>query len=285
MRVIASPTEMRAAAEDFRRHGFTLALVPTMGYFHEGHLSLMRRGRAECERLVVSLFVNPAQFGPQEDLARYPRDWERDRRLAEAEGVDVLFAPAAAEMYPEGYATYVEVERLGERLCGARRPGHFRGVATVVAKLFQLCLPTTAYFGRKDYQQALVIRRMAADLNAGVTIRVLPIIREADGLAMSSRNAYLSPAERRQATCLYRALVLAQGLFAQGERRPEIYSREMERLISAEPAARVDYVDLLDGEELTPVDAAAEGTLAAVAAFVGETRLIDNTLLGRDDPA
>jgi pantoate--beta-alanine ligase len=274
---------MRRAAEALRRGGASLGLVPTMGYFHAGHLSLMRRARAECRRVVVTLFVNPAQFGPGEDLARYPRDFERDRDLAAAEGVDVLFAPDAAAMYPEGYATYVDVERLTVGLCGASRPGHFRGVATVVAKLFNLCRPSRAYFGRKDYQQAQVIKRLAADLDCGVEIEVLPIVREADGLALSSRNAYLSPAERRQATCLYRALARAQELFAAGERAPARYIAAMAAVVAAEPDARLDYAELVHPEELTPVRAAEAGSVAALAVFINQTRLIDNTALGEDE--
>ncbi len=283
MEVVRSPREMRMKAEGFRRENLSLGLVPTMGFFHDGHLSLMRKARATCQRVAVSVFVNPTQFGPGEDLDRYPRDFERDRDLAAAEGVDVLFAPDAEDMYPEGYATYVEVERLTEGLCGARRPGHFRGVATVVAKLFNICLPTTAYFGQKDYQQAQVIKKMAADLDFHVEIEVLPIVRESDGLAMSSRNKYLSPDERRRATCLFRALRRAQGLFAAGETRPERYLDEMKAVIEAQPSLRLDYAELVNSGDLTPVSAVEKGTVAAVAAFVDETRLIDNTILGEED--
>jgi pantoate--beta-alanine ligase len=254
-----------------------------MGYFHEGHLSLMRRARAECDRVVVSLFVNPTQFGPGEDLARYPRDEENDKRLAAAAGVDYIFIPDEAEMYPEGYATYVDVLRISTGLCGGRRPGHFRGVATVVAKLFNLCRPAVAYFGRKDYQQAQVIKRLAEDLSFGLEIRVLPIIREADGLAMSSRNKYLSPEERRQATCLVRALARGQELFGRGECDAAKIVREMTEIIKREPAARVDYVEIVHPEELTPAPKADPGTVAALAVFINETRLIDNTVFGEDD--
>ncbi len=282
MDVIASPGEMRTAAAAFRRENLTLGLVPTMGFFHEGHLSLIRRARAECERVVVSVFVNPTQFGPGEDFERYPRDLSRDQELAADAGVDIMFTPTTENMYPEGYATYVVVERLGDRLCGARRPGHFRGVATVVAKLFHLCRPTVAYFGQKDYQQAIIIKRLAADLDFDVAVEVLPTVREADGLAMSSRNAYLSSPERSQATCLYRALVRAQQLSAAGENRPAKFVDEMSAVVAAEPAARVEYAEVLDAEELVPVEEVSEGALAALAAFVGPTRLIDNTLLGKD---
>lgn len=283
MEIVTSPLEMQVAAEGFRRKGLSVGLVPTMGYFHEGHLSLMRRARADCDRVVVSLFVNPTQFGPGEDLDRYPRDFDRDRGLAEAEGVDMIFAPTSEDMYPEGYATYVEVVRLTEGLCGARRPGHFRGVATVVAKLFNVCRPGAAYFGQKDYQQAQVIKRMAADLDFGIDVKVLPIVREADGLAMSSRNKYLSPDERRQATCLVRALARAQELIGAGETKSDKFKKEMTAIISAEPSARLDYAEVIDPEELTPVTTVGKGAVAAVAANINQTRLIDNTILGEEE--
>ena len=283
MDVITSPAIMRRTAEELRRDNASLGLVPTMGYFHEGHLSLMRRARADCRWVVVSLFVNPAQFGAGEDLNRYPRNFERDKELAAATGADVLFAPDAEAMYPDGYASYVDVERLTDRLCGASRPGHFRGVATVVAKLFNLCRPTTAYFGRKDYQQAQVIKRLVADLDYGIEIDVLPTVREADGLAMSSRNEYLSPTERRQATCLYRALARARELFAAGVRDPARYVAEMTAVAAAEPDARLDYAEVVHAEELTPVTEVEAGAVSALAVFINKTRLIDNTALGEDD--
>ncbi len=282
MEIIRGVAEMAARAADYRDRGLRSALVPTMGYFHEGHLSLLRRARADNDVVTVSLFVNPAQFGPREDLNRYPRDFDRDRSLAEAAGVDVLFAPAPEDVYPPGYATYVEVERLGDVLCGASRPKHFRGVATVVAKLFNICRPAVAYFGRKDYQQTVVIKRLARDLDFDLAVEVLPIVREPDGLAMSSRNSYLSPDERRRATCLFAALNRAQGLFAAGERRPGVYE-ETAATIIAEAGARLDYAAAVDPEDLTPVPMVAPGTVLGVAAFVGHTRLIDNTLIGNDD--
>jgi pantoate--beta-alanine ligase len=281
--VITSPAIMRRTAEQLRRDDASLGLVPTMGYFHEGHLSLMRRARADCDSVVVSLFVNPTQFGPGEDLDRYPRSFERDRELAAGAGADVLFAPDAEAMYPEGYATYVDVERLTEVLCGASRPGHFRGVATVVAKLFNCCRPTRAYFGRKDYQQAQVIKRLAADLDLGIEIDLIPTVREADGLAMSSRNKYLSPAERRQATCLYRALARAQEMFAEGVRDAASYVSEMKAVVAAEPDARLDYAEVVHPEELTPAAEVEAGSVAALAVYIGGTRLIDNTALGEED--
>jgi pantoate--beta-alanine ligase len=274
---------MAAAAQRTRAEGLKLGLVPTMGYFHEGHLSLMRRARRACDVVAVSLFVNPGQFGPDEDFGRYPRNFDRDAALAEGERVDYIFAPADADMYPAGYATYVNVEGLTGVLCGASRPGHFRGVATVVAKLFQICRPHVSYFGAKDYQQTLVIKRLTRDLDFDVAVEVLPTVREPDGLAMSSRNDYLSAAERRQATCLYRALAAAQRLFRGGEKDPARYQAEMGRVIAAEPAARAEYVELRDPEELTPVTEVRAGTLAALAVYIGKSRLIDNTLLGVDD--
>lgn len=284
MKVITKVKAMRAAADEIRRQGMTLGLVPTMGYFHDGHMSLMRRARGECDRVVVSLFVNPTQFGPNEDLERYPRDLARDEKLAAEAGVDILFVPAVGEMYPPGYATFVEVQRLSDVLCGERRPGHFRGVATVVVKLFQICRPTRAYFGRKDYQQAVIVKRLAADLNfEDLTVEVLPIVREPDGLAMSSRNVYLSPAERRQATALFWALVRAQELFRAGERDVERYLDEIKTVIASADGVRLDYAELVDGETLKPAQEANEGTVVAIAAFVGQARLIDNTVLGRDD--
>jgi pantoate--beta-alanine ligase len=281
--VITSPAIMRRTAEELRRDGASLGLVPTMGYFHEGHLSLMRRARADCDSVVVSLFVNPTQFGAGEDLDRYPRNFDRDKGLAAEAGADVLFAPDAEAMYPEGYATYVDVERLTDRLCGASRPGHFRGVATVVAKLFNCCRPTRAYFGRKDYQQAQVIKRLAADLDFGIQIDLLPTVREADGLAMSSRNEYLAPEERRQATCLYRALRRAQELFAEGVRDPERYVAEMKAVVAAEADGRLDYAEVVHPEELTSVKEVEAGSVAALAVYMGGTRLIDNTALGEED--
>lgn len=283
MDVITSPAVMRRTAEELRRDNASLGLVPTMGYFHEGHLSLVRRARADCKWVVVSLFVNPTQFGPGEDLDRYPRSFERDKELAAATGADVLFAPDAEAMYAEGYATYVCVERLTDRLCGASRPGHFRGVATVVAKLLNCCRPTRAYFGRKDYQQGQVIKRLVADLNFDVEIDLLPTVRETDGLAMSSRNEYLSPAERRQATCLYRAVARAQELFAEGAREPARYVAEMKAVVAAEPDARLDYAEVVHPEELAPVAEVEPGSVAALAVYINETRLIDNTALGEED--
>lgn len=270
---------MQAVSLAWRKQGQTLAFVPTMGYFHEGHLSLMHFGREKGNRLVVSLFVNPTQFGPAEDLDRYPRDLERDATLAREVGVDVLYTPTTADMYPQGYQTYVTVEGLSQGLCGASRPGHFRGVATVVLKLFHQVLPHLAIFGEKDYQQLAIIKRMVADLNVPVEVVGRPIVRETDGLALSSRNTYLSPKERQSALCLFQALTTARNLAASGENRaPNILSQVTQRITST-PDTRLDYAVLVDPDTLHEVDNIQGSARLAVAAWVGGTRLIDNMLL------
>jgi pantoate--beta-alanine ligase len=260
----------------------TIALVPTMGYLHEGHASLMREGRRTSGLVVVSIFVNPAQFGVGEDFAAYPRDLERDVKIAEECGVDLIFAPSAAAMYPPGYQTYTEVERLTLPLCGAGRPGHFRGVTTVVGKLFNIVQPHAAIFGRKDYQQLAVIRRMAADLNIPVEIIGMPIIREGDGLAMSSRNSYLSPAERKRALCLFRSLQTARALYRGGESDPSILRERVMSVIGAEAEAVAEYVEIRDGDTLEEIRKADDRALLALAVRIGNTRLIDNCILGED---
>jgi pantoate--beta-alanine ligase len=252
-----------------------------MGAFHEGHLSLMRRARAECSFVVVTLFVNPTQFGPQEDLSRYPRDPEGDRAMAEGTGADLLFAPPVEEVYPSGFATYVTVEALTQGLCGASRPTHFRGVTTVVAKLFNMLQPDRAYFGEKDYQQLQVIKRMTRDLDLPVEIVPCSIVREADGLAMSSRNRYLSPKQRESGLALSRGLAAARAAFTAGEREASRLINAAREVMEAAPGLRVDYVELADAENLAPVSLVTEPTLLAVAAYLGNTRLIDNTVLGR----
>lgn len=280
MKVLETPEAMNGWSRTVRANGGAIGLVPTMGYFHEGHVSLMRAAKRENDQTVVSLFVNPTQFGPNEDLARYPRDFERDSTMAADAGVDVLFCPAAKAMYPDGYRTYVEVEELGAVLCGASRPGHFRGVTTVVAKLFHIVEPHAAYFGQKDYQQSVIIRKMAADLNIGVTIQVLPTVREADGLAMSSRNTYLSPDERRQAPVLYRGLLEAEAAYRTGERRAIALRAKVEADVKTAPAARVDYIEVVHPDTLKPVETIGTGgAVLALAVFVGKTRLIDNIIL------
>lgn len=250
-----------------------------MGYFHEGHLSLMRAARKENDVVVVSLFVNPTQFGPNEDLDRYPRDFDRDQRLAAEVGVDAIFAPTPEEMYPPGYATYVEVERLSQGLCGQSRPGHFRGVATVVCKLFNIVQPDRAYFGQKDFQQQLIIRRMVRDLNFPLTIVTVPTVREPDGLAMSSRNAYLSPEERKSALALIRSLKQGEALIRSGERQAQKIRQAMAETLGSDPRVCIDYVEVRDPESLEPVFTIDGEVLLAVAAFVGQTRLIDNLVV------
>lgn len=279
-RVVNDIAEVREALAEARGLGKSIGLVPTMGALHEGHLSLVRASAAECGFTVVSVFVNPTQFGPGEDLERYPRDLENDAKLAADAGADFVFAPTAGAMYPAGYATYVEVERLTDGLCGARRPGHFRGVTTVVTKLFNICSPDVAYFGQKDAQQAVVIKRMTRDLDMDVEVRVLPTVREPDGLAMSSRNEYLSGDERLQATCLYRALQKAEELYAKGVRSAERIIAEMTAIIETERDTKIDYISAVDAGELLPVEEITEPTLVALAVFVGDTRLIDNVVLG-----
>jgi len=272
---------MTAIAESLRKTGRSIGFVPTMGYLHQGHLSLLKRARAENDVVVISVFVNPTQFGAGEDFERYPRDMERDTSMAESAGVDYFFAPPVSEMYPEGYATYVEVERLTKGLCGASRPGHFRGVATVVAKLFNIVKPHRAYFGKKDFQQLKVIERMAKDLNFNVEIVGCPTVREPDGLAVSSRNVYLSAEERRSALSLYRALCLARDLVEKGEKDPKVIVERMREFILSHPHVRkIDYIEIVDSETLERVTEVKEGTLIALAVFVGGARLIDNWVVG-----
>ncbi|MCK9375125.1 MAG: pantoate--beta-alanine ligase [Syntrophobacterales bacterium] len=279
MEIISAPQDMQARARQWRGQGLNIALVPTMGFFHRGHLSLMEYGKTQADRLVVSLFVNPAQFGPAEDLARYPRDLERDAALAREVGVDVLYTPEAAAMYPPGYQTYVSVEALSQGLCGASRPGHFTGVATVVLKLFHQVQPHTAVFGEKDYQQLQVIKRMAADLDVPVTVVGRPIVREPDGLAMSSRNAYLNPAERAAALCLYRALLAARDLVISGEKDREQILAAGSEIITSTPYTRIDYAALVDPETLEDVEAIEGEARLLLAVWINKTRLIDNTML------
>ncbi len=275
MKIITTPRDMQAWSRQRLAAGERIACVPTMGYLHEGHLSLVRRARAAADRVVLTLFVNPTQFGPGEDYAVYPRDPARDQALCEAEGVDVLFMPAAADMYAPDASTAVVEEALSRRLCGASRPGHFRGVCTVVAKLFNCVRPDVAVFGQKDAQQALVIRRMVRDLDFPVEIVVAPIVREPDGLAKSSRNVRLSPAERAAALGLSRALGLAREALARGERDADAVRRRLERELAAS-GLRTDYVEIVDTRTLEPAPLLAPGVLVALAAFAGRTRLIDN---------
>jgi pantoate--beta-alanine ligase len=273
---------VRSVCDDVRARGGTVGLVPTMGFFHEGHRSLMRAARVAHDAVVVSLFVNPTQFGPNEDLDAYPRDLDADTAVAIAEGVDVLFTPRVAEMYPEGARTSVHVAGLTEGLCGASRPGHFDGVTTVVAKLFSIVGPCTAYFGRKDAQQLAVVRRMTADLDLPVAVVGCPLIREPDGVAMSSRNAYLSSDDRRRATVLIRALRSAADAVTSGERDAEAVREVLTGVLATEPAIRVDYAEIVDTATLQPLERIERDTLIALAAYVGTTRLIDNITLSFD---
>jgi pantoate--beta-alanine ligase len=279
MRILEGIEEMRHWSDAERRQGRSIAFVPTMGFLHDGHLALVREGRKRGDRLVISIFVNPSQFAPHEDLSAYPRDFARDLRLLERESVDVIFHPSAAEMYPEGYQTSVQVEHLGARLCGAFRPGHFQGVATVVAKLFNIVQPSSAIFGCKDYQQLQVIRRMARDLNFSVEIVGHPTVREPDGLAMSSRNAYLNPAEREAALCVSRALRYAECLVKNGERRAAVLLERVRSEIAAEPLARLEYASLSDAESLAEIEELGDSAVLALAVWIGKARLIDNVIL------
>lgn len=280
MRVCHSIDEMRAASRNARRGGKRLGLVPTMGALHEGHLSLVRAAREQCDQVAASIFVNPLQFGPSEDLAKYPRNFDRDRELLAREGVDFVFAPGVDEMYPAGAVTYVTVEGLSDKLCGRSRPGHFRGVTTVVAKLFNIVEPDRAYFGQKDAAQSTIIRRMVRDLNVPVEIVVCPIVREPDGLAMSSRNAYLDPPQRQAALVLHRSLMAVQERFDQGERKVMTLIEAGRQPFAQDPTVRLDYFEMVDPETLDPVVDLSRGALVAVAAFVGKARLIDNIVLG-----
>lgn len=277
MQIAKKIAEMKALR---KRSQSPVGFVPTMGYLHDGHLELVRRARAENPTVVVSIFVNPTQFGPAEDLDRYPRDIPRDLALLEKEGADIVFMPSSEEMYPPGFSSWVVVEKVTERLEGRSRPGHFRGVATVVNKLFNIVEPARAYFGQKDAQQVVVIKKMVSDLNMNVEIIVVPTVRESDGLAMSSRNIYLNPQERQAATVLFRALSLAESLWREGERDAEAIREAMVSLIKEEPLAEIDYVSIAHPEtleELVRIDGPA---LASLAVRIGKTRLIDNIVLG-----
>ena len=279
MEVIKKKDKMRGLVDEAKARGETVGLVPTMGFFHEGHLELMRRARAECDVVVVTLFVNPTQFGPGEDLDAYPRDFERDRALAESVGVDYIFAPEVEEMYPEGTATFVEVEELHRVMCGRTRPGHFRGVATIVSKLFNIVPAHRAYFGQKDAQQLVIIRKMAADLDFPIEIIPVPTVRESDGVAMSSRNTYLEPEEREQAIALHRSLEAARLLVEQGQRQAGKIRSAMENLISTFPLVNLEYISICDNIFLRPLEELSGEVLVAVAARIGRARLIDNMVL------
>jgi len=280
MDIVTTIGGMKADARAEKARGRTIGFVPTMGFLHEGHLSLVRASKAATDVTIAGIFVNPAQFGPKEDFQAYPRDLDRDAGMLRAEGTDYVFVPEAGEMYPSGYKTYVEVPDLQNVLCGASRPGHFRGVCTIVLKLFEIVRPDVAFFGQKDAQQAIILRRMARDLDLDVRIRVCPIVRETDGLAMSSRNMYLSPEERRAALVLSKSLAKAREIILGGERRAAVVLGEIRAMIESEPPARLDYAEAVETEGLTPVAEIADGTLIALAVFIGRTRLIDNWIAG-----
>jgi pantoate--beta-alanine ligase len=278
--VVATIAEVRSAVAAARAVGKRIGFVPTMGALHRGHGELIRAAKKACDFVVVSVFVNPTQFGPKEDFAKYPRTLDSDRQLSADAGGDLIFAPTPAEMYPDGSVTFVEVTQLDQVLCGPRRPGHFRGVATVVLKLFNIVLPDVAVFGAKDAQQAIIIRRMVRDLNVPVTVQVEPTIREADGLAMSSRNRYLSAEDRALAPKIYEALRATQARAAAGEFDVARLESGLHAAVAAIPGARVDYANILDADSLTPMTRLDRPALAAVAVFLGTTRLIDNVILG-----
>ncbi len=273
MKVVETIAELKALR---RQVSGSVGFVPTMGYLHEGHVSLVKRARQETDYVVASIFVNPTQFGPKEDFASYPRNMERDLAMLGQEGMDIVFAPAAAEMYPSGYNTWVEMQGVTERLEGSIRPGHFRGVATVVAKLFNIVEPTRAYFGQKDAQQVLVVKKMVRDLNMNLEVVVAPTVREPDGLAMSSRNVYLNPEERRGAAVLFRALARGQQLYSGGEKDAGRIRQEMMSLIEREPLAKVEYVSLANRDTLAELSTLNRPAIALLAVKFGKTRLIDN---------
>lgn len=279
METIETVAGMHKRREEIRQSGKSIALVPTMGFFHEGHLELMRVGRQRAKCLIVSIFVNPAQFGPGEDLEDYPRDMEGDLSKAEDVGADLVFTPSPGEMYPEGSETKVIVEGIGRYLCGKSRPAHFAGVATVVTKLFNITKPHMAIFGQKDFQQLTVIRRMVKDLNMDIEIVGVPTVREADGLAMSSRNSYLSPEERRSALCLKRAIDLATDMVREGERSAARIRLAINELVTSYPSVKIDYVSICDSTSMEEIVGIEDESLLALAVYVGKTRLIDNCLL------
>ena len=279
MKIIHSINQMASVSKRLRADGQAIGFVPTMGALHEGHLSLIRKARKENDVVVVSIFVNPIQFGPQEDYRRYPRNLRQDARLCSKEGVDIIFYPKTEDMYPKDYKTFVFVEDLSEVLCGKFRPGHFSGVATVVAKLFNIVMPDIAYFGQKDAQQAIIIQRMAKDLNMAVKIKVMPTVREKDDLALSSRNAYLSKSERKDAAVLYQALNLARDLIKQGNRDPFNIIRKMKQLINKKKSVKIQYISILDLKDLKTLVRIKDKVLVVLAVWLGKTRLIYNLIV------
>jgi pantoate--beta-alanine ligase len=279
MEIISSVRHMQEKVLELKRQGKRIAFVPTMGALHEGHLRLVDVAKSKADLTVMSLFVNPTQFGPREDFAKYPRDPETDRKLAESRGVDILFTPEAGEIYPPGHQTFVVVTELTRGLCSASRPGHFRGVATVVAALFLIVQPDAAVFGEKDYQQLQIISRMAVDLHFPIEIVGVPTVREADGLAMSSRNRYLSPEDRKDAAFLHRALLRAQEIFQKGERKPAVLQAEAEKILREKPNLRLEYLEIVDAQSLQALERIERPARAMLAVHLHETRLIDNVPL------
>lgn len=279
MRIIRSIKQMFGISQKVKFEGKSVGFVPTMGALHEGHLSLIRKARKDNDIVIVSIFVNPAQFGPKEDFKKYPRELKEDCRLCRKEGVDIIFYPQVKEIYPQGYRTYIEVKDLSNVLCGKFRPGHFRGVATVVTKLFNIVGADIAYFGQKDAQQAIIIKRMVSDLNIPIKIKVMSTVREIDGLAMSSRNAYLSQEERKDAVVLSEALNLARNLIRRGKKNSSKIIRQMKQLINKKKNAKVQYISIVDLENLKPIEIIKGKVLIALAVWIGKTRLIDNIII------
>lgn len=279
MKLISNLKQLSFKIKKIKKGNKTIGFVPTMGYLHQGHLSLMRQAKKDCHISVVSIFINPAQFGPKEDYKKYPRNLKRDLQLAKSAEVDIVFAPLVKDIYPESYRTYVNVEKLTDGLCGASRPGHFRGVTTVVAKLFNLIKPDIAYFGQKDAQQARVIEKMAEDVNMGIKIKVMPTVREADGLAVSSRNVYLNKEERKDALVLYQSLKLAKKMILSGEGNSKKIISAMRNLIKKKKRAKIDYISIVDRKNLAEVKDIRGMVLVALAVWVGKTRLIDNMII------
>lgn len=279
MKIITSIDQMKKTARRLKSKGKTIGFVPTMGFLHQGHLSLVRESLKRADATVVSIFVNPTQFGPGEDFKDYPRDLKKDSELLKKEGVDYLFVPEPDEIYPEGYKTYIEVHDLQNKLCGSSRPTHFRGVCTVVLKLFNIVNPDISYFSQKDAQQAIIIKRMVRDLNSDVKIKVLATVREKDGLALSSRNIYLNEEQRKASLVLSKSLKEAEALVKKGERDAAVILNRMQEIISGAPLARIDYTEIVDMEELKPIARVEKQALACLAIFVGKARLIDNAIL------
>lgn len=279
MKIISTVAETRAIIKEWKKNGLKVGLVPTMGYLHEGHLSLIKKAVSENDRVVVSIFVNPTQFGPNEDYETYPRDIDKDSALCESAGADIIFHPEASEMYPKGACTYVNMTGLTDVLCGKSRPTHFQGVCTVVSKLFNITTPDNAYFGQKDAQQLAVIKRMVKDLNFDINITGCPIVREEDGLAKSSRNTYLNKEERKAALVLHRAITCGQSLVNNGERNASVVINRMKDIINAEPLAKTDYVEIVDMNTMESVSVIKGEILCAIAVYIGKTRLIDNFIV------